>query len=231
MRGQSIKRYAITMDANDLFIPLGFAPELVKLTYLATGDELYWNRLTGNDSSTTITQATTDKNGVVSTSAGIKLVKFEDPNDMSKQTADPTAVDVNEWYDANGIQITADVTWLADDVIILVEAWPVECPVIRVVHDGGDNSNTFVEDATYDLAKAGVGHGWLAYNQTNGDYAYVDRVEAPAAHPGIKCRAYLCTNPVTQAATAAADIDDDDVVFFFPPDCKQYPMSDIGAMT
>lgn len=218
-------QYVATMDANDLFVKIGFCPEVVKITKLSDGQDNVWCRLMGNDASLARVAAG-DRTAV--TDKGIKLVEFtDDPINLS---SDPSAVDPTEFYKANGIQITADVAFLADDNIVLVEAWRMQKIFLKAVHDGGDNKNTYFQDASFDFKDAGVsgGQSWLIYNLSNGNYAYVGEVLKPEGQSKY-CR--LTTTDASGNATTAADFDDNDICYVFPVGAAWYPMSDIGLMT
>ncbi len=215
-----------TMDTNDLFIFLGFCPDVVKLTKLSDGQDNYWYRIAGNDSSISRVAA---GDRTVNTDKGIKLVKFE-VNSVFDQTSDPTVVTPNEYVDANGIQLTSDIAFLADDNLVFVEAWRMNHVFLKATHDGGDAVHTYMQDSSEDFKKAGVSGNqtWLIYNQTNGDYAYVGEVLKPSG------QTKFCRLTVTDAdgnALAAADFDDDDVCYVFPKAAAWYPLSDITIMT
>jgi len=217
--------YVIGMDTNDIFVRLGFCPEVVRITQLDQGEVVTWCRMLGNDAGIHVDSGT----DTVNSDKGIKLVQFDEGKIADDATSDPSAVTQDEWYKANGIQITSDVAMLEDDHLYLLEAWGMDMPVIQITHDGGDATNTYVEDSSVDLRHAGVSSGWVVYNQTNGNYAYVGEVKRPAGESKY-CRATLVTSRGGNATTAA-DIDDDDVIYLFPEGYLTYPKSDIGAMS
>jgi hypothetical protein len=165
----------------------------------------------------------------VNTDKGIKLVQFTDT--PLNTSSDPSAIDPAEYYKANGIQITSDVAFLADNNIVFVEAWKMQNTFLKCTHDGTTSSNTYFEDASFDFLECGVsGNGqWLIYNLTNGNYAYIKEVRKPA-DSNKHCRLYTATD-AAGTATTAADFDTNDVCYVFPVSCAWYPLSDIGLMT
>jgi hypothetical protein len=219
-------RYFIGSDGNDAFIWLGFCPEIVKIMEVDSGERLIWCRMNGNDACIEITAA--DGSVDVESGKGIKLVQFNEGYIADDATSDPSAVDPTEYYKANGIQITGDLDTLEDDHLYLVEAWGMDMPIIKLTHDGG-TTQTFVQDKSFDLKKCGVSSGWVVYNQSNGDMAYVKEIQKPAGTNKYS-KATLATSRGGDATTAAA-IADGDVLFLFPERYLQYPKSDIGMMS
>lgn len=214
------------MDANDLFVKLGFCPLFVRVTNLADGTEEFWSMTMGNDAGISRVAA---GDRTANTDKGIKLVKFEEARAIDEDS-DPTAVEPGNWYEADGIQITSDAVLLGDDNLLLIEAKRMDLHslIVRAVHDGGDATNTYIQDGSVDFREAGVSSGWIVYNQTNGNYAYVGAVQRPSGNNKY-CRCTLVDS--NGDALTAADIDDDDVLFLFSKDNAGYPLSDIGAMT
>src|SRR3990172_4991249 len=204
---QYFNTLVVTKDTNDLFIRIGWCPEKVKLTNITEGKAVEWTRIMGNDASLERVAA---GDITANTDKGIKLVEFTDlPKNL---TADPSAIDPAEWYKANGIQITADVAFLADDVIVLVEAWRSTGPrVVKGVHDGTTSSNTYFEDASYDFKEAGFKVGDIVYNQTNANYGFVKEITKPLGKTKY-CRIYTSTDRAGLNATAAADFDTSDEI-------------------
>lgn len=218
-------KYIASMNTNDAFIFLGFCPEVVRTISLGDGQETLWCRLMGTDGGLERVAA---GDRTLRTDKGIKLVQFTET--PLKTTSDPTEIDPSNWHDANGIQITADALQLADDDIVLVEAWGMDDLWIKGVHDGGA-SGTFAQDSSFDFQELGVSGGQLCilYNQNNGDYAYVKDVVKPAGQ-SKKCRLTLAED-VSGTATTAAALADADVFYVFPVSAAWYPMSDIGLMS
>lgn len=213
-----------TMDANDCFVRIGWCPEVVRVTKISDGQDNMWCRLMGNDASLSRVAA---GDRTANTDRGIKLVQFD--KETANQSSDPTTINPEEWYKANGVQLTADIAFLADDNIVLVEAWRSLGPrVIKAVHDGGDATNTYIQDASIDFSLAGVSEGFVVYNLTNGNYAFVGDVQKPQ---GQKKYCRLTLVDAAGNATTAADIDDDDVLYVYPPKHFPYPYTDIGIMT
>lgn len=212
------------MDTNDLFAKLGYVPAMVRITNLNDGTGLLWAIAMGNDACLTRAAA---GDHALATDKGIKLVKFTARRGMD-ESSDPEAVEVGRWQEANGIQITADATFLADDKLMAIEVFPMEQVIVRAVHDGDSNSNSYLQDSSIDFEQAGVSAGWIVYNQSNGNYAYVGSITKPSGYKNA-CR--VNTVDSNGDATTAADFDAADVVFLYSPDYAAYPMSDIGAMT
>lgn len=217
--------YVVTMDGQDCYVKIGFCPDVVRITKLSDGQDNLWCRMLGNDGA--IVRAVAGDR-TITTDKGIKLVKFSD--ESINQTSDPEVVDAGNWIDANGIMITGDVGFLADDNIVLVEAYRMDTLWIKATHDGTTSMN-YLEDSSYDFKELGVSGGqtFICYNLTNGDYAYVLNVVKPAGKTKF-CRLTLGTADGTAYTTAEADIDTSDVCYIFPVSAAQYPLSDLGLM-
>lgn len=217
--------YVVTMDTNDLFIYLGFCPEKVRL-YNADGKQVVWYRMQGSDASF---ERVVAGDITVNTDKGIKLVQFTDT--PVNTSSDPTAIDPGEFYKANGIQLTSDIAFLADNTVCFYEAWGMTGgPVIKCTHDDTTNSNTYCGDASYDFRDIGVTpNNWIVVNATNGDWAYVKEVARPSGSRKYS-RLYTATDR-DGTATTAADFDTGDVFYVMPITEMWYPMSDVGAMT
>lgn len=223
-------QYAVCMDAADLFVRIGWCPDKVKVTIVDTGAGVTWFRPMGNDSGLDRVAAG-DLTG--NTDKGIKLCKFDygTPKDQNAAATDPSEVQPEKWYEADGVIVTSDATFLADDKVVLVEAWRTNHGhVIKAIADGGSNSNTYFEDGSIDFLAAGVKQGDIVYNQSNGNYCYVKSIIKPVGEKNF-CRIYTSTDQAGENATAAADFDDNDVIFIFPAESMWYPLSDVGAMT
>jgi len=220
----------VTMDTNDLSIRLGFAPDWVKIKSVATGVGLFWHRAMGNDAGWDRVAA---GDVTVNTDKGVKLVQFDDGSGLpSAQTGDPTVISTDEWYKADGIVITSDATFLADDTVVHVEAGMDDKFFCKGVHDGTTSSNTYFEDSSIDFTLAGVSGGGkcIVYNQTNGNYAYIGEITRPQGKTK-DCRVYTYTDAACTSATTAADFDTSDVCYIFRVDEMGYPLSDVGLMT
>lgn len=221
------------MDTNDLFIKIGFAPDVVRLTNLNDGSRFIWNRcehghFQGAAASGGLGIDTTGAVALNTSAAGIVLCKFTDePVDT---TSDPAIVDGTNFHLANGIKIGSTAALLADDQLLLVEAWRANFLFLKAYHDGTTNNNTYFEDTSYDFKELGVsGNGrWIIYNQSNGNYAYIKKIEAGTN--GRHSRIYTATDQ-EGTATTAADFDTNDVCYIFPLEAMPYPFSDIGIMT
>lgn len=213
------------MDTNDLFLFIGFCPDYVEVENLETGNRFKWARHLDNDNALEIASTGT---AALTSGAGIKLVKFT--GEPWSLTADPSAVNSDEWYDANGIQITSDAALLADDDMLVVKAYRMDEPIIRSVHDGGSNKNTYWQDSSMDFKKAGVSGGqtWIIYNKSNGNYAFIGAVQKPTGQSKY-CRLTV-VNSAGDALTAF-DSDDNDIAIIMKKSACAYPMSDIVAAT
>lgn len=213
------------------YFRLGFCPVKVKVVGLVEEDmaEWYLPMLASPDSIETV-----DSDGIrtLDGTDGIDLVQFNDPSGSLPGTGGaPVDLEPGEWYKANGIKITAGSVPIADSNPYIVEAWPLNVPIVRAVHDGGDNCNTYFQDSSVDFKEAGISGGqqFVVINETNDNYGYVKAVQKPTGQSKY-CRCTLAENAGGDAA-AAADIDDNDVLIIIPKDWVQYPLSGIGAMT
>lgn len=222
--GKHYARMIPLMDTVAFYVKLGFCPDIIKLTSTYSGIDMFWARCMGNDTSISRVAA---GDRTLDTSYGITLVKFPEmeSNDI---TATPTSVEAGQWNDADGILISSDSVPLADDVMFLLEAWTLDVPFVMGVHDGTTNNNTYFEDSSVDFRDAGVSTGWIIYNKSNGNYAYVGEVQKPA---GKKKYCRVTSVLASGSATTAADFDTNDIVFLMPADAMAYPLSAIGAMT
>ena len=220
----------IGQGANDIFVRLGFCPDVIRLTEYATGLEVIWHRVMGFDSPITIVAAG-DKT-IQTSGEGIDLVAFSD--EPYNLTSDPTAFSdanpVENDQQANGIKLTSDLAGLTDHAIIMLEAWRQSIPIVRAVHDGGDNKNTYFQDASVDFKEQGVSGSqqWLLFNITNTNYCHIGAVQKPSGQTK-HCRLTAVDSGGT--ALAACDFDDDDVALIMPKRDAQYPLSDYGHMT
>jgi len=227
-----VKRLVIAQGANDIFLPIGFCPDTIRITEYATGLEILWHRDSGIDQSITIVAAG-DK--TVSTDKGIKLCAFDPALDLNgNYTADPTpfsdANPVEDGKAANGIHLTADCVGLTDHAILVVEAWRSDFTLVRGVHDGDTNNACYFQDASVDFAENGISGGqkFILINKSNNNYAHIGDVIKPEGQTRY-CR--LLLTDAAGNAMAAADIDTGDVALIMPKAWAQYPLSDYGHMT
>lgn len=220
-------------DTADLFVRIGWCPDVVKLTSLTDGKRFIWNRIAhgatgGAACSGGISIGVTGGAALVGASTGVVLCKFvAEPIDT---TSDPAIVDATNWPDANGIKLSSTLDMLKTDHLVMIEAWRMNYIWIKGVHDGTTDSNTYFEDTSYDFKELGVcgNGGWLIYNQTNGNYAYVKDVRKGTA--GKHSRVYTAVD-ANGTATTAADFDTSDVCYIFPVSAACYPLSDVVIMT
>jgi hypothetical protein len=220
--------YAAITNTADLFINIGWCPDKVLVRSLTDGGGFEWYRLQGDACGFTLANA--GDRALVS-SAGVSLVQFTESS--IDTSSDPSSVDPSNWIDANGIQLAAAMDFFADEEIVMIEAWRINYPWIRCVHDGTTSSNTYFEDGSFDFLELGVSSNgqWIIYNQTNGNYAYIKSITKPADSTKY-CRLYTALSAgVDASATTAADFDTNDVCFVFPANCGIYPISDLTIMT
>lgn len=226
----------IAQGSNDIFIKLGFCPDVIRITEWATGLGIMWYRLRGLDTAITRVAA---GDRTVQTDQGIVLGSMQ-PAHGEVMTADSefTAFSDSNWsedgMDCNAVKLTSDLTGLTDHALLQFEAWRMCEPVIRAIHDGGNNSNTYFQDSSIDFRELGVSaqHDraqWLLYNTSNNNYCYVKDVVKPAGQRKY-CR-LLSAEATDGTPTASADFDDGDVVLVLPRRIAQYPLSDYGLMT
>jgi hypothetical protein len=224
----------IAQGSNDIFLKIGFGADKVHIREWATGLQMTWYRLQGIDTAGTI-----DANGSITIQSGQGVVLGHIEKEIYDMTADTdfTAFSDSNWWEngatANAIKLTSDLTGLTDHAILHVEAWGIQVPVIKAVHDGGDNCTNYAQDSSIDFEKLGVVSSptkptWLCYNKSNNNYAYVGEVLSVSGKAN-KCKITLVNAAGT--AVTAADIDDGDVLYLMPREYAQYPLSDYGLMT
>jgi len=226
----------IAQGANDIFLQIPWCPDVIRLTEWATGLGVTWYRLQGID--TAITRVA-EGDRTVQSGQGIVLGSVSAANG-EEMTADTefTAFSDSNWVEnglaVNAVKLTSDLTGLTDHALIQFEAWRMQEPVIRAVHDGGDNVNTYFQDSSIDFLELGVSAQynrcqWLLMNKSNNNYCYIVDVQKPSGQ-SKHCR--LVTAKASDGTpTAAADFDDGDVAYIFPRRIAQYPLSDYGLMT
>lgn len=225
----------IAQGANDIFLKIGFCPDVVRITEWATGLEMMWYRLQGIDTSITIVAAG-DK--TVQTGEGVVLgsINAAHGEEMTADT-DFTAFTNSNWAEndltANAVKLTSDLAGLTDHALLQFEAWRMMEPIIRSVHDGGA-SHVFWQDTDIDFRELGVSSQdgraqWLLYNMSNNNYAYIKEVVKPVGQ--TKYNKLLLAEAADGTPTAAAAIADADVALILPRRIAQYPLSDYGLMT
>ena len=210
----------------------GFCPCKVKVTGLVEEDmsEWYIPMLASPDNI-----ETTDDSGIraLDGTDGIYLCQFDDePGSLPGSGGTPTVLEPAHWYKANGVKITASVPAIANGNPYVVEAWRMDVPIVRCVHDGTTSSNTYFQDSSVDLLEAGVsGNGsHIVINETNDNYAYTGLITKPAGEANY-CRCTTFEDANMNTATAAADFDTDDVLIIIPVMYAQSPLSGVGLMT
>ena len=232
--GKHFTKPIVAQGSNDIFIKLGFCPDIVRITEWATGLEMLWYRLQGPDTSITRVAA---GDRTVQTAQGLYLGHIAEESYDVDADADFVAFSDVNWVEgdktANAIKLTSDLTGLTDHALCMLEAYEMDVPVIRSIHDGGDTKHTYWQDASIDFEKLGVITSptkptWVLYNTTNNNYAYIGEVRSVSGKAN-KCRLTLVNAAGT--AMAAADIDDDDVALILPRGEVQYPLSDYGLMS
>lgn len=227
-------------DGADLFIRVGFAPDVVKLTNLYNGTQLRWSRAehghyAGAAASGGLMVSTGGTMLLGPYTGGIALCEFTGGHagvtwGQIDYPGDPPIVDGSNWIDANGIKVTASCPVLETDQLLQIEAWRMNHLYIKAYHEGGASHTTFRDDS-FDFKELGVsGNGnWILYNQTNGNYAYVKQVRK-----GNGKSKWSLIDTATDAdgtATTAATFANNNVIFLFPVNAAPFPMGDIGAMT
>lgn len=215
---------------KDIFVYLGFCPDLVEIVDYTAKVTAKWHRVLGNDAALISTPDGTDGSEDVTAAAddkGIKLCRFNKPGvDLDSDPKEVT--DPNE---ADGIIITSDLgsgdTSMSDGDILWVYAWAQQTPFVRAKHDGG--SKPYLKDSDIDFKEAGVSEGqlWVAINITQKKYAYVGEIQKPFGES--KHNKVTLTDSGGNAITS--NMADDDVIWLMPKDEAQYPLSDVGAFS
>ena len=217
--------------AASTYFYTGFAPGYVKVMGFAEEDINEWCPLIPEEDSI----ETIDSTGIrtVDTSDGIRLVKFNDePGSVPGSGGTPSDVENGRWWEANGIEITASCAAIQDGAPYMVMVFRMTVPIVRAVHDGTTNSNTYFEDSSIDFFEAGVSSNgkFIIINESNDNYAYVGAITKPSGKSRY-CRIYTYEDENLTTATAAADFDTSDVCYILPREWVQHPLSGIGAMT
>jgi len=174
---------------------------------------------------------TNGTNAALTTATGITLVKFTNASNAFP-TAAPSSVEPGRWWEANGIGIGASAAANVDGNPFTVQAFRMNVPIVRAVHDGTTSSNTYFEDSSIDFLSAGVSDNgqFILINESNDDYAFVGAITKPAGKDRY-CRIYTYLNADLSTATSGADFDISDVCYIIPMQYVQYPLSGIGLTT
>ena len=227
-------------DGADLFIRIGFCPDVVKLLNLYDGQQVFWNRCEhghyqGAAASGGIWVTVGGTRALVAATGNIALCEFTGGQaDVAwgqiDYPSDPAVIDGTNWIDANGIKITKQTILLASDQLLQIEAWRMNHIWLKLYHEGGASQVT-ARDDSYDFKELGVsGNGrWLLYNQSNGDYAYVKQVRK--GNGKSKWSLIDLATDAEGTPTSAAALATNDVCYVFPINAAPYPMSDIVKMT
>lgn len=214
------------------FFYTGFAPGFVEVRAMGTEEDVaFWCPLLPEEDSIEINA----DDGVYSLDAsdGIRLVKFNDePGSVPGSGGTPSDVENGRFWEANGIEITANSVGIVDGIPYVVIVHRMTVPMIRAVHDGTTNSNTYFEDSSIDFFEAGISDNgkFILINESNNNYAYVGAITKPSGKSNY-CRIYTYEDEGLTTATAAADFDTSDVIFIIPRQWVQHPLSGIGLMT
>lgn len=218
---------------SDIYFRLGFCPGFVRVMGEAAEDVSEW-WLTMAAGYAVEWVDTNGTNQALTTDTGITLCKFTDsPGTLpGSDDSTPDTVEPGKWYEANGIRIESSAAAVADGNPFLVMAYRLNVPIVRAVHDGTTNSNTYFEDSSIDFLKAGVSANgqFIIINENNDNYAYVGSITKPAGKSRY-CRIYTYEDAALATATAAADFDTSDVCYIIPRMWVQHPLSGIGLMT
>lgn len=217
--------------AASTYFYLGFCPGYVRVTGWDQEDIAEWCPLLPAEDMIQTEDSSGDR--ALTTDHGIRLVKFDDePGAVPGAGGTPSDVANEDWFNANGIEITSGVLAIANGTPFSITAHRMTVPLIRAVHDGTTNSNTYFEDGSIDFLKAGVSANgkFIIINESNDNYAYIGKIVKPNDKTK-HCRLYTYEDENLVTATAAADFDTADVCFILPRQWAQSPLSDLGLMT
>ena len=212
-----------------MYFNLGFCPARVDIQGSVEEDSVVWTI----DLAAGYGLESIDADGItaLTTATGITLVKFDDePGSMPGSGGAPSTVEPGRFWEANGIGIGASAAANVDGNPFTVQCFRMNIPIIRAVHDGTTNSNTYFEDSSIDFFEAGVSDNgkFILVNESNDNMAYVGTITKPSGKSRY-CRIYTYEDEGLATATATADFDTSDVVFIIPRQYIQYPL--ITAMT
>lgn len=213
------------------YFRLGWCPGFVKVINFVDGDEVLWCPLIPEEYSVNIAGSTGNRS--LGTSAGIRLVKFNDePGSLPGSGGTPSDLENGHWWKANGIEVAATAIAIGNGEPFCVEAYRMTVPIIRAVHDGTTDSDTYFEDSSIDFLEAGVSPNgkFILINESNDNYAYVGAITKPAGQAN-HCRIYTYEDEGLVTANDGANFDTDDVIYIIPREWVQYPLSGIGLMT
>ena len=212
-----------------IYFNLGWCPAKVLIQGSAEEDSVVWTI----DMAAGYGVESIDSDGIstLTTATGITLVQFTNASNAFP-TAAPSSVEPGRWWEANGIGIGASAAANVDGNPFTVQAFRMNVPIVRAVHDGTTSSNTYFEDSSIDFLSAGISDNgqFILINETNDNYAFVGAITKPAGKDKY-CRIYTYENADLSTATAAADFDTSDVCFIIPMQYVQYPLSGVGLMT
>lgn len=204
-----------------IYLRLGWCPSRVEIQGSAEEDAVVWTI----DLAAGYGLQSLDVDGVTALTAatGVTLVKFEETAD--NMTANPSAVEPGRYYEANGIMIGASAAANVNGNPFTVQSYRMNVPIVRAVHDGGDNSNTYFQDSSLDFMEAGVsGNGkFMIINKSKNKMAFIGSVAKPAGLNNY-CRLYTYEDADCKVATASADFDNNAVCFIVSRANAQYPL-------
>lgn len=216
----------IAQGSNDIFVKIGWCPDVVKITEWATGLEMLWHRIQGHDTAITRVAA---GDRTVQTAQGIFLCAIDgNPADLGSDPAVFTDCNFTEnGKVANAVKLTSDLTGLTDHALCLFEAKRSSIPVFRGVHDGTTSSDEYFEDSSIDFKELGVSGGqtWIMINKTNNNYVHIGAVQKPSGKSKF-CR--LTSVTAAGVLTGSADFDTSDVIYVMQKAHAQYPLGDYG---
>jgi len=205
-----------------IYFRLGFCPAKVLIQGDAEEDAVVWTI----DLEAGYGIESIDASGITELTAatGITLVKFEGDS-ATLPTSAPTAVEPGRWWEANGIGIGASAAANVDGNPFTVQAFRMNVPLTRAVHDGTSGADTYFEDSSIDFLEAGVSPNgkFMILNENNDNIAYIGKITKPSGQSNYS-RIYTYEDAGLVTATAAADFVTGDVIFIIPSQYVQYPL-------
>jgi len=205
-----------------IYFRLGWCPSKVVIQGSAEEDSVVWtiDMAAGYG----VQSIDTDGISTLTAATGITLVQFTGDSD-TLPTAAPSSVEPGRYWEANGIGIGASAAANVNGNPFTVQAFRMNVPIVRAVHDGTNPSQAYFEDSSIDFLEAGVSPNgkFILVNETNDNMAYVGAITKPAGKDKY-CRIYTFADELLVTATAAAAFATSDVVFIIPRQYIQYPL-------